>query len=224
MLFLCAKVETSTELTMSFIKDYPYSTSFRAGLWEMKESEEELRQKILLTPPQEAALQLRKTSSGRKGFLATRIVLSELGGALQHLSFDDLGAPSLFNEYCSLSHTQTMAGAVISSQPVGIDVEIPRDQIFKIQSKFVHQNENYALKSSDPLSSLTRLWTAKEAIYKCLKVSGISLSKQIYVSAFDLADTQGSAEVFLAAGLRKFRLHFSTFKNSQITVAQYDRS
>ena len=62
----------------------------------------------------------------------------------------------------------------------------------------------------DQMKALTRLWTAKEAIYKALKKAGLSFSEQIEVMPFDLNDPSGSAKVYLEEQLCMVQLQFST--------------
>ena len=121
--------------------------------------------------------------------------------------------------YCSLSHTNAYAAAVYAQNNVGIDMEAYRPKISRIASKFVHPKEQVFLAQLEEVKALTRLWTAKEAIYKALKVPGLSLRQQIELMPFDLNDTSGSAKVYLTEQACTVQLQFSTFDQHELTIA-----
>ncbi len=189
------------------------------AVWKIEESEESLKKELLLTPKQHQALTERKTVNGRQGYLAVRSALVSLGISLEELSVNEIGAPQLPKGYCSLSHTNTHAAAVFAQDNVGIDLEAYRPKISRIASKFVHKNEVAFLTSLEEITGLTRLWTAKEAIYKALMLPGLSLAKQIEITPFTLKDTTGSAKVHLKQGYYSIQLQFSTFDQHELTLA-----
>ncbi len=80
---------------------------------------------------------------------------------------DENGKPFLKNTSyeISLTHTPEYIGVVFSkTKPVGIDIEKPRNQIFKVLNRLCVASElNWV---SDDLERATILWSAKEALYK----------------------------------------------------------
>ncbi|MGB1448883.1 MAG: 4'-phosphopantetheinyl transferase family protein [Flavobacteriaceae bacterium] len=177
-----------------------------------------MRKELALTPVQHQALVARKTPEGRLGFLGVRAAFVRLGKNLSNLSMAENGAPQLPEGFCSFSHSATFATAVFSTHRVGVDVEGYRPKITRIAQKFVHEKETF-LNQLPAVEGLTRLWTAKEAIYKALNTAGVSLAEQIEVAPFSLEDTQGSAQVYLGQNRCRVQLQFSTFEQHELTIA-----
>jgi phosphopantetheinyl transferase len=191
----------------------------KLAVWKIEESEEDLEKNLPLTLGQRQALATRKTVNGRQGYLAVRSALVSLGIRLEELITTEEGIPQLPEGFCSLSHSDQYAAAVYAQEKVGIDVEAYRPKILRIAKKFTHKNELAFLKNLDQIKALTRLWTAKEAIYKALKKAGLSFSEQIELMPFDLYDPSGSAKVYLEEQLCTVQLQFSTFDQHELTIA-----
>lgn len=204
---------------MPLTNHFSVANSCNIAVWKIEESEESLKKEQLLTPKQHQALTERMTINGRQGYLAVRSALVSLGISLEDLSVNEIGAPQLPKGYCSLSHTNAYAAAVYAQNNVGIDMEAYRPKISRIASKFVHPKEQVFLAQLEEVKALTRLWTAKEAIYKALKVPGLSLRQQIELLPFDLNDTSGSAKVYLTEQACTVQLQFSTFDQHELTIA-----
>lgn len=192
----------------------------KQALWKIDETVSELESQLLLTPDQKTALQKRQAVSGKKGFLAVRAALVHLGNPLSSLTTDALGAPVLPNKYCSFSHTPDYAIALVDNVPIGVDIEYYRPKIKRIASKFTHVNEEVFMPKHYQVEWLTRLWTAKEALYKAMKKPGLSLHQEIEVAPFSLADLSGTASVYTDGKTLDFHLHFRTFKDHQLTIAK----
>ena len=191
----------------------------KLAVWKIEESEEDLKEKLNLTLKQRHALTERKTVNGRQGYLAVRSALVSLGISLKDLTSNEEGVPQLPEGFCSLSHSELYAAAVYAKEQVGIDIEAYRPKILRIAKKFTHKNELTFLNELEQMKALTRLWTAKEAIYKALKKAGLSFSEQIEVMPFDLNDPSGSAKVYLQEHLCFVQLQFSTFDQHELTIA-----
>lgn len=205
---------------MPLTDDFFVPNACELAVWKIEESAEVLAQGLPLNPEQIHALELRKTPQTKQGFLAVRQALTSLNIPLDTLHFSSEGAPHLPNQYCSLSHTQDYAAAVVAPTQIGIDIEAHREKIQRIAPKFIHKAETKTLKSMDTIAGLTRIWTAKEAIYKILEQPGLSFAEQILVHPFNLTDCHGTAEAHLSRGTLKFQLQFATFKHHELTIAQ----
>ena len=190
------------------------------AVWEITEGVTELRSCLALNLEHENELNLRQTENGKKGYLAVRKALTTLGPDLQELIISPEGAPELSQNYCSFSHTQHYAVAVVGQQSIGVDIEVHRPKIERIAKKFVHKEEEVHLLKTNPIAWLTRLWTAKEAIYKAMRQPGISLAEEIVVAPFTLSEKEGTATVFIQGESHKLHLQFFTFDQHQLTIAQ----
>ena len=63
----------------------------------------------------------------------------------------------------------------------GIDIQIKTDKIFNIQNKFLSNNELLQVESINDLESLTKIWSAKESIYKLLGKKRVSFSSDLEI-------------------------------------------
>lgn len=206
---------------MPRIKALHFNFQTELVLWEIKESEEELMQKVELSNDENQKLAERKSKAHRLEFLSSRACLSALGVAPQQLLFHNNGAPYLNNKrFCSISHTTQYATAAISDQSIGIDVETHRDRIIRVAPKFMHIEESFVLQEENKIQLLTRLWTAKEAVYKAFGTPGIHFSKQICVDHFTLKDKKGFARLVHSNQEYSFTLHFISIKNGELCIAQ----
>lgn len=205
---------------MPLTHDFFVPNACELAVWKIEESPEVLARGLPLNLEQTHALELRKTPKTKQGFLAVRQALTSLNIPLDALHFSSHGAPQLPNQYCSLSHTQDYAAAVVSPTQIGIDIEAHRDKIKRIAPKFIHKAEKNILKTQDIIASLTRIWTAKEAVYKILEQPGLSFAEQILVHPFNLKNRHGTAQAFLSEGTIMFQLQFATFKQHELTIAQ----
>ena len=103
-----------------------------------------------------------------------------------------------------MSHTVQYAVVGVGDRPVGVDIEQHRPQIERIAKKFLHQEEAKQVPEHDKIEWLTRLWTAKEALYKVMRQPGLSFAEQILVAPFSLDQQNGSARVLPKKGATTF--------------------
>ncbi len=205
---------------MPVLKEFQSHLDTKLILWKIEETEQELIHDLDLTTSEKQKLKNRKTSNHRREFLACRASLQALGVSIKNLHFKKNGMPYLEpHKYCSLSHTQNYAAAVVSENQVGIDVEVYRDKIVKIAPKFVHKNETFASDNGHQIFFLTRLWTAKEAVYKAFGTNGIHFSTQIEVLPFTKEDQKGSGILTHLEKEYLFTLHFQSINNGQLCMA-----
>lgn len=102
----------------------------------------------------------------QREYTATRLLRNELFGQTP-ITYDELGAPHIENEcYISISHCKGLVGiAVNNHHKIGLDLESPRSNILDLAPKFIGEDEKG---SFDELNArdMTRMWSAKEALYK----------------------------------------------------------
>ena len=205
---------------MPILQETKLDSNAKLILWKIEETEQELIHLLDLPPSEIQKLENRKTPNHRLEFLASRASLCSLGVSIKNLHFKENGTPYLDTQkYCSLSHTQNYAAAVVSHKQVGIDVEIYRENIVKIAPKFVHKKEMFALHNENQIFSLTRLWTAKEAVYKAFGTDGIHFSTQIEVHCFSMNDKKGFATLTHLEKEYSFTLHFQSINIGQLCMA-----
>ena len=202
---------------MPFIKEIIVKKNIRILIWKIDETYTDLKSLIQLTDDQERELERRKQISHKKQFLASRklIEMAELN-ELNSIFYESL--PFRKNVYFSISHTINYAVVGIGFQRIGVDVEFYRPKVLNIKSKFINMKEKYFMKSDD-VKVITRLWTCKEAIYKCLFKNKLSLKEEIVLDKFDMQSKYGHGQVHLNDKIISINLHFINFENHQLTLS-----
>ena len=202
---------------MPFIKEIIVKKNIRILIWKIDETYTDLKALIQLTDDQERELERRKQISHKKQFLASRklIKMAELN-ELNSIFYESL----LFkkNVYFSISHTIHYAVVGIGFQRIGVDIEFYRPKVLNIKSKFINIKEKYFM-NSDDVKVITRLWTCKEAIYKCLFKNKLSLKEEIVLEKFDMQSKYGHGQVYLNDKIISINLHFINFENHQLTLS-----
>ena len=202
---------------MPFLKEIIPKKNIRILIWEIDEKLSELKASLLLTEDQKSELDRRKQISNKKQYLASRklIKMAQLND-LNNIFYESL---SLDKNICySISHTAKYAVLAVSNQRIGVDIEFLHPKILNIKSKFINVKENYFMES-DNIKLITRLWTCKEAIFKCIYENKLSFKKNIVVEKFDIQSTFGQGEVYLNDKIIPINLHFSNFENHQLTLS-----
>lgn len=139
----------------------------RLGIWKIEENEAFFRGNVPLhrevTHPHK-----------RMQHLAGRFLLQYLFPAFPYelIEIADTRKPYLKDEqlHFSISHCGDYAAAIVSRfQRVGIDIEMPVEKLRRIRYKFLKEEEVArfpTLQGESELEMLTRLWSAKEAVFK----------------------------------------------------------
>lgn len=161
--------------------DAPYNTQL--WIWHITEDEVHLIEGIKLTDSCVNRLADMKSQGHRLGFLSVRQLLKVAGYTPKALLYDSFGKPHLCDgRYISISHSHSFSAIAIGDKPLGVDIELERDKVHRIASKFLHPTEMTPI-ASDRL--LTTQWCIKEAVYKALGKKGISFLENIRISNMD---------------------------------------
>ena len=205
-------------MPLTYSESFKNSTHF--AVWKIEESEESLRNQLQLSKDALERLSKRRSSSHRKGYLAIRQLLRSLEIEPDNHQYDGLGAPYLKDgRFISITHTKNVAAVCISLYPVGIDLEHYQKKILRVASRFLHQEELLNKKWENDIPALTQIWTAKEALYKVFRTSGIHFSKQILIHPFQKEASEGRGTVFYLKKNYYYTLNFRYFDNYCLTLA-----
>ena len=96
------------------------------GVWQITETEEELRELASVPSDEEEEISFITNQSLRKQRLAVRALLCELFGEKVYLSHHDNGKPYLENSVTNISitHTEKYVAVILNdNEDVGIDME-----------------------------------------------------------------------------------------------------
>lgn len=184
-------------------------------IWRIEERFEELLNGVKLTENCQNRLSAMKSDSHKLGFLSVRHLLSKAGYSASDVSYDENGKPHLCDDkYISMTHSHHYAAIVISTRPVGIDVEKQRDKVLRIARKFTPLKEYKTVANDAALvRKLTIVWSAKEAVYKMMGIPGLGFLDHIVVQDFSILplDKTTQAEVNYQNSQTFFQLNISEF-------------
>ena len=171
---------------MPFLKDFLINNSTKIILWRIIPGE---LSKTNLNEYDKNLLKLRKGRETREYFLAARQLLKNEDSELT-IEYDSKGKPYLNKEKgISISHSNEIVAIGISNEiDFGIDIQYKTDKIFKIKSKFLSKNESKFLSKTDDIELLTKLWSAKESIFKALGKEGVSFSNDLEIETINEKD------------------------------------
>jgi len=191
---------------MPLVSITPISAISCWGIWEIKESVDELLQ--LYKP--EKKCDESWSEKRKKEWLASRILVQHLcaysGIEFQDITKDELGKPLLLPNLAeiSISHSRSMCCALLSkSGKVGIDIELSSEKIIRVKDKFLSENE--LAEAGDNLDVLSAYWCVKEAVYKMFSELKLNFKESIRIQPFDFStnDTQCLCEIKSNNGIFK---------------------
>ena len=118
----------------------------------------------------------------RREFIATRILRKRILGD-QHIQYNSIGAPYIKGVgFISISHSSHLVGLAFNKEyMVGLDLETPRENILDIFPKFLAPVEQYSFDTANKLE-MTRVWSAKEALYKLAGRKKIIFKEELILS------------------------------------------
>jgi len=154
-------------------------------VWHITEPLEELKASLQLSAASQERLTKMKAVHHQKAFLAVRHILRLLSIADRDLCYDANGKPSLCTgQYISISHSFDYAIVGISTENIGVDVELIRDKIIRLSGKFCNERE-LALAPEpvgDKMDYLTEIWSVKEALFKMCNSRSLSFALDMDVN------------------------------------------
>ncbi|MCM1076705.1 MAG: 4'-phosphopantetheinyl transferase superfamily protein [Bacteroides sp.] len=127
-------------------------------------------------------------------------MLSEIFGRRVELGHYADGAPyidGMEDVEMSISHSMRTCVIGISKNggKIGVDIESPRQQLERVKSKFLTDEELARLAAINDgtrrMEFLLKMWTAKEAAFKALRMAGIGLIDITVADDFDRASARG---------------------------------
>lgn len=156
------------------------------ALWQIDETEAELLDNLQLDETELADLNQLKVDSRRLEWLGARNALKALlnNYGQFYVRKDTFGKPHIIDYPIgiSVSHTKGFGAAAINLKgPVGVDIEYERAQVLKIAHKFLHESEKEW--AGTDVQRLTRIWSAKEALYKLHGRTQLTFAEQLVVAS-----------------------------------------
>jgi phosphopantetheinyl transferase len=203
-------------------KTITVSEHTQVHIWKVTETEEELWEGIELTVHCQNRLDGMKSKMHRRAFLGIRHLMRLSGYEDKHLFYNEFGKPFLVDgTHISISHSHNFTGIIVSkSHEVGIDIEMQREKILRIAHKFTPLEEYRTLANTDALIlKLTKVWCAKESLYKIYAQPGLSFLKHIDVGDFSLGDFKTTAEINYQGDTSIYEVIFDEFEGFSCAYA-----
>lgn len=184
-------------------------------LWNIEESLDALYDGVELTPESIERLESMKSLVHKKGYLAVRHLLKELGYTDSDLLYENSGKPLLRDGKCiTISHSHNFAAVLISDACMGVDIEKQREKILRIANKFTPIREYRTLANDDAIiRKLSLVWAAKEAIYKSFSAKGVSFLNHIDIHDFDLGSSETTAILQFKGKTQRYEVFFLEFED-----------
>lgn len=208
---------------MPLHKTINFDISTQIFVWKITESCEQLFNEVALKDSNLRRLGGMKSQLHQRGFLSVRELLQEAGYNDFDLYYDDFGKPHLRDgKHISITHSYQFSAIIVSNQRVGIDIELQREKIIKIASKFNDDDHRFLKedKKEDYIRKLTVIWGAKESIFKIRNERGISFKEHIKVRAFEMEDTFAVAELHFDDIVKDFEIYFEEIENFILVYAR----
>ena len=201
---------------MPFLKEFIINYNTKIKLWKLNLGELNYFE---LDVHDSSLLKSKKSQLAKEQFLAVRKIL-HLENPSYKIRYDESGKPLINSDLnISISHSNLMAGIVFSGfNQTGIDIEEKKSKIINIQNKFLNESEKLKDEYQSDLDYLTKIWTAKESIYKALGIKGISFSDDIIIK--NIKKNKGHGYYINGKEKYKFDLMFFSIDNYILCYAQ----
>lgn len=163
---------------------------------------------ILHLPDYEILMKLEAKREIEKG--GTRFLLEKLFKEPIDLQYTPEGKPYLNNKNChiSITHSHDKLAIIVNEQnETGIDIELIREKVIKIQHKFLSPQE--LLDANNETQKLITYWACKEALYKLFSKKEVDFIANLFVNKFDNNDRgETIGEIKIANFNKKINLHY----------------
>jgi 4'-phosphopantetheinyl transferase len=192
------------------------------AVWRIEESAEDLYSQLQLKSHEVKVLEGLNNGKRNLHWLSTRVLLRQLLNTTEYIDcqVDDHGKPYLPDSpyHISFSHSFDYAAVMISKdKPVGIDIEMIKDKIERVASKFLVDQEIDFLDPKNKINHLYICWCAKEAVYKLQGKRNVSFKDHIRLKPFSYKP-EGAfyATLEVDQECKSFTVHFEQFENYMI--------
>lgn len=188
----------------------------RIGVWQITETEEELRSLTSIPSDEMEEISYIRNESLRKQKIAVRALLDAMFEEKVYLSHHDNGKPYIENSAINISITHTnkyVAVILHDTDEVGIDCESLDRDFSAVEKKALSEDEIEDLDDDRRNEQLAIYWCAKEAVYKKMSQYHVDFAEQIEVEDFKLKGEGELEAVFIHKDgyEEELELHYMTF-------------
>jgi len=129
----------------------------------------------------------KMTENRKREWLSIRVLIKELLGEEKEILYNSSGKPYLSDNsfYIGISHTKGYAALILNKEnEVAIDIEKISTKVENVRKRFVSEEEEKALSSSEKFIHLLLLWSAKESLFKRLGIDDVDFKKHLHIHPF----------------------------------------
>jgi len=174
-------------MALFLTKDADDPAHSRIGVWQITETEAELRELSSIPTDELEEISYIKNESLRKQKLAVRALLDVMFDEKVYLSHHDNGKPYIENNAINISitHTDKYVAVILSDgEEVGIDCESLDRDFSAVEKKALSEEEIEELEDDTRNEQLAIYWCAKEAVYKKMSQHNVDFAEQIEIEDF----------------------------------------
>jgi len=128
-----------------------------------------------------------KSEKREREYLAVRALLREVFDKDLYVGHHSNGQPFLRNQTDRITISHTRRFAVVLTHPhrdVGVDIESLDRDFSAVEHRALSDREIASLSQKERSLHLAILWSAKEALYKCVLQEGVDFAAHIEVEPF----------------------------------------
>ena len=206
-------------MALFLTKDLDDPARSRLGVWQITETEEELKAITSVPTDELEEISYIKNESLRKQKYAVRALLDAMFEEKVYLSHHDNGKPYIENcvTNISITHTEKYVAMILNDNyEVGIDIESLSRDFSAVEKRALSEDEIEDLEDDGSRNEqLAIYWCAKEAIYKRMSINGVDFAEQIEIERFNPHD-EGEIEAtfyYKDGTEEEFELEYMTFDN-----------
>jgi len=204
---------------MPLFKTINPNSETKIFIWKIEESFDELFNNTILNENSLKRLKKMKSLLHQRGFLSVRHLLKAANYSDFDMFYTPDGKPHLKNgQQISITHSHNFSAIIISSAPVGIDIEKNREKIKRIASKFIGI-ENDFLSEENLVQQLTVIWGAKESLFKIHPDSGLLFKHHLPIEAFSLKDQKTKGWINKDNYYEKYDIFFQQIEDFTLVYA-----
>ncbi len=178
------------------------------AVWKITESVDELRNLLKSFTSIKPLLKKTSNESLIKQQLAIRILIFNFFNQY-NLFYDEKGKPFLDNGYSiSISHSNEYAAILLDKKnPCGVDIEKISSKVERIKHKFLSKNElTVVSKNNNDLELLTKMWCAKETLYKYYGKKEVIFDEHLSLQITDINQSQFKGKIAIGGFNRTLNL------------------
>ncbi|MBX9850980.1 MAG: 4'-phosphopantetheinyl transferase superfamily protein [Cytophagaceae bacterium] len=204
---------------MPFIKLENITSACAWGIWEIRESLEELRS-LLNSEEDFQKLKGIRNEEKLKDSIAARIViqriLAERGISYKGMDCDENGKPFLKQHRLgiSISHSHGAGvGIVYQNSQIGIDIEMIHEKVRNIAFRVFNKEE--IGENGANTEKLVTLWCLKEVLYKAHGQKKLDFRENIHIKPFEYSEKGGISlgEIRTKEGVETFNIKYQRVKD-----------